>query len=66
METQVVIIWGLKGERIQETSGLLYYNYNNMNWILKLSTMLPRVREKEMTSEILYKGLSLSLIYIHV
>lgn len=61
----MVIIWGLKGERIKEASGLLYYTYNNMNLILKLSMILPEVGEKEMASEILYGGLSLSLIYVH-
>lgn len=65
METQMVIILVLKGGRIQEASRLLCYAYNNMNLILKLLAILYLEWKKKVASEILYRKLSLNLIYYH-
>lgn len=56
---------GFKGGRSQEASGLLRYTYNHMNLILKLLTISPGVGEKEVASEMLYRELSLNVIYVH-
>lgn len=42
----MVIIWVLKGGRIQQHSRHLCYACNNMNLILKLLIVLPGVGEK--------------------
>lgn len=57
----MVIIWALKGGRFQEA---FCYTYNNMNLILKLSTILPRVGEKDVVPEIPYRELNLNLNYV--
>ena len=54
----MINIWAVKIDRT-------VCAYNNMNLIIRLSTLLPGVTEKKVASEILHRELRLNLSYVH-